>query len=114
MIDSIMAILSPILAFLSEKYGVVGLVLGYLVLIVAPLVSILIEVLEAVVALTPSTKDDDFAAKVKAAWAKYGLPVLELLPHANIPLAPLAIKILDYAKRGAAALLAGIKAFLGK
>ena len=111
MIQSIMAVIGPILTFLTSQYGDLGTILGYAVLVVAPIVTVLIELMELVVSLTPSTKDDVVVEKLKAGWFQYGLPVLELMPHANIPIAATTLKVIDYTQRGGKAVIAGVKAF---
>lgn len=92
MLDQILGFIMPIIAYMGEKYGIVGTVIAYATLVVAPIVSVLIEVLEAVVLITASKSDDAFAAKVKAMWAKV-LPVMEMLPHVNVPVAAAAVKV---------------------
>jgi hypothetical protein len=72
----------------------IGMITGYLVLVVLPIMSVLIEVLEAAVKLTESKADDEFAAKVKAVWSKVS-PILEVLPHINLPLAPAIVKMVE-------------------
>lgn len=108
--DAIFAMLSPILSFFSEKYGIVGQILAY-GLFIAPIVSVIIEMIEFVVSFTASKSDDEFAAKLKAGWAKV-MPILELLPHANIPLSPIMIKVVMYVMKSTSALKGAIQGWL--
>lgn len=104
-----MDMLNTLIVLFSDKYGTVGMVLAHL-LFVGPVVSILIECLEAVVTLTESTEDDEFAHKVKTAWGKV-LPVLEALPHVNLPIAPVIVKIVTMMVKIAKGVIGFIKAF---
>jgi hypothetical protein len=110
MLDNLIGFLAPVLAALSQKYGAVGVAIAYLIALI-PLVSIAIELLEAAVLLTASTKDDEAAARIKAAWRGKVLPVLEMLPHINVPIAPAVARLLGLAVRGIKSLLAGIGAW---
>lgn len=109
MLDSIFqSLISPILSFLASHYGPVGLALGYLFLFVLPLCSILIELLEAVAKFTATPADDAKAAEIRAKYDKL-VKALEFLPHVNVPLAPVFVKILEWASK----LLAVIKGLAG-
>lgn len=94
MFDILPGFIAQIIQFLAQKYGFVGLIIGYLTLVVAPVLSVAIEVFEAFVLVTASTKDDETAAKVRLFWNSKVLPVLEILPHVNIPIAPGIAKIM--------------------
>lgn len=85
--------LTTIITMLSQKYAVVGTVLGYIVLVGIPLMTVLIDVMDAVVKATVSSSDDAFAAKVDAIWAKV-LPFLEVLPHMNLPISAAVMKVI--------------------
>lgn len=100
-----------LILMLTEKYSVLGMVLGYLVLVGIPVMSTLIEVLEAAVKLTAGTKDDEFALKVRALWAKI-LPWLEALPHVNIPIADAIVKAVGIFMKAARAIMAAIASLL--
>lgn len=110
MIDAIFTFLGPVLTFLSTQYGQVGTIIGYLVFIVAPAMTILIELAETVVILTASTKDDQAVASIKTFWGKF-LKFLEVIPHANIPIAPSLAKVLLYFTKGGAAAKAALDAW---
>jgi hypothetical protein len=110
MIESIFAFIGPILAYLSQQYGPVAYAIGVLVFI-SPVVSLVIELLEAAVMLTASTEDDVFAAKVKAFHATKIQPMLELLPHVNVPIAPAIVMAVKFASKGIKAALAAIGAW---
>jgi hypothetical protein len=98
MLDQILGFVMPIIAYMGEKYGVVGTVIAYATLVVAPIVSVLIELFELVASVTASKSDDATAAKIKAFWAKV-LPVMEMLPHVNLPIAAAALKAVDMVKK---------------
>lgn len=105
-----LSFIGPLLAYAAEHYGIVGTIVAYLLLMI-PVVTLLIEVAQAVVTITISSKDDVLVAKVKAAWDKI-LPVLEVLPHVNLPIAPGIVKIVQLAMKvlnGALAFLQGFK-----
>ena len=108
MISSAAQFAGPILGFLAANYGGVALALGYVVLFGIPLVSILIELMDFIVALSVSKADDAVAAKIDAAWAKI-LPILEVLPHANIPISATLQMILSYSAKGLAALKGAVQ-----
>lgn len=110
MLDQIIGFIAPILGFLSQKYGVIGTVGGYLLFVIAPIVSLLIELLEMAVTLTVSEKDDAFARKVRAVWSKI-LPILEVFPHVNVPVGAGLAKILKYVGKGIKAAMAAIAAW---
>jgi hypothetical protein len=103
MFESIFAFLNPILGFLVEKYGVVGEVLGYVVLIGLPIITILVEIADFIVIMTPSPKDDEFMAKVHA-FLNRVMPVLQMLPHMQIGIPAKIAMVFGYIKRGFAAL----------
>lgn len=94
----LLGFLQPILVFLGEKYGIVGTVFGYLVLVVAPIVTALMPLLELIASLTATKKDDAIMAKVRKVVEAL-LPVLKVLPHMDVT--PLAKKIVEYTKKGA-------------
>jgi len=103
MLDSILNFVAPALAFLASKYGPIGEAFGYIVLFGIPLVSILIEIAETAAALTKSASDDAAVADAKTKWAKV-VKTLEFLPHVNLPLAPIFLKILAIAGKVLSAL----------
>lgn len=51
--------------------------------VISPAVSLLIEIMEAVVKLTPDKEDDKLVSKFKACWSKVK-PFFEVLPHSRI------------------------------
>jgi phage-related protein len=110
--DAAFGFITTVLAFLSEKYGIVGVILAY-ALAIAPIVSALIEILEAVVLVTESKKDDEVAAKIRAVWSKV-LPYLELLPHVNLPVAPVIAKVLGYVLKGVSAIKGALAGWFAK
>lgn len=109
MFESIMAFVGPIIAALVQQYGFVGLIIGYL-LAAIPVVSLVIEVAEAVVLLSVSDKDDKAVAAAKAKWASV-LKVVEFLPHVNVPIAPVIAKVVAYVAKAGKALMAALKAW---
>lgn len=70
---------------------------GYIILSMV-IISPLIELLEGISKLTASTKDDELAAKVKSIRDKV-LPILEALPHVNIPVATWMSKAVEWIKK---------------
>lgn len=112
MLDAILSFLGPVLGFLANQYGTVGMVIGYVVLVGLPLVSVLIEVADALVKLTVSPADDAVMGTVEAVWAKV-MPWLELLPHVNLPLSPVIQAVLKYAGKGVGAVVGAIKGWMG-
>lgn len=110
MIATILSLLNPLIALLANQFGLFGLILAYL-LAISPIVSILIELLELIVKLTQTNKDDEAVAKIQAVWDKV-LPYIELLPHVNLPLAPIVMVILKYVVKGASALKGAILGWL--
>ena len=105
MLENSLAVATGLISFLTQHWGVVGTIIGTLIVWGIPVVSLLIEILEFAVALTPSKKDDEVVIKVRARWEKI-LPWLELLPHVNIPLSATALKALSLIKKIAAFLKA--------
>ena len=98
MLEQLLVFLAPVLAVVSQKFGVIGLIFAYSVFFVAPFVSILIEIGEAVVQLSESKKDDEAIAKIKAKWLLV-MKVLEVFPHVNLPLSPAILRILQIAAK---------------
>lgn len=73
-------------------------VVGYIIVSMV-IVSPLIELLEAAAKLTEkTTKDDEVVAKIKSIRDKV-LPVLEALPHVNIPVVAIVAKIAEWIKK---------------
>jgi hypothetical protein len=99
MIDALVKWLLPILA---NKLPWLPEAMGYVVVSMV-IVSPLIELVEAVTKLTASTADDELAAKIKSIRDKV-LPILEVLPHANIPVAAWIATAADWIKRALAAI----------
>lgn len=99
MIESLVKWLLPILA---NKLPWLPEAAGYIVVSMV-LVSPLIELIEAVTKLTASTADDAVAAKIKSIRDKI-LPILEILPHANIPVAAWMETAVTWIKKAIAAL----------
>lgn len=102
-------ILKMILALLGSKMPWLPAV-GSAALSGMLLVSLLIELLEILTALTATTKDDEKIAKAKALRNKI-MPFLELLPHANIPVAAGLGKILALLGKVIPSLKAAIEAW---
>lgn len=100
--------LAPIVSMAAAKYGIIGQICAYLVLVGIPVMSVLIEVLDAAVKLIGNASEQAFAGKVDAVWAKV-MPVLEVLPHVNLPLSPVIVKVLSMAGKVAAAAIGAIK-----
>lgn len=94
MIEKLVEWLLPIIV---GKLPWIPEVVGY-VIVSMVIVSPLIELLEAVSKLTASTKDDELAAKVKSIRDKV-LPILEALPHVNIPVATWMAKAVEWIKK---------------
>jgi len=94
MIEQIVLWLLPILA---NKLPWLPEVTGY-VIVSMVIVSPLIELIEAITKLTASTADDAVAAKIKSIRDKV-LPVLEVLPHVNIPVAAWVSKAAEWIKK---------------
>ena len=101
MLENSLAVATGLISFLTQNCGVFGTIVGMLIVWGIPIVSLLIEIFEFVVALTPSKKDDEFAIKIKSKWEKI-LPWLELFPHVNIPLSATALRVLILIKKIAA------------
>lgn len=111
LISSLLPFLKPLLDLAVEKYGAIAVVIAYLLFVVAPIVTVLIEAAEALVILSASNKDDQAVARVKAVWTGKVLPILELLPHVNLPVAPFAAQLVIYIRKGANAAKAAIQAW---
>ena len=111
--DTALQIAGGIIGFLSAQWGQTGLVVGYLVVYGIPAVSILIEVAEFIVGLTPSKQDDEIVNKVQAVWQKV-MPWLEALPHVNLPLSATANLILKYVVKGLDAAKGAIQGWKSK
>lgn len=109
MLDQIFAFLSPVLGLAAEKYGPLGTVLAYLFLFVLPMCSLVIELVEAIAKFTENTDDDVKAAALKAKYAAL-VKYLEFLPHVNLPLAPMFLKVLQWTGK----LVAIVKSVLTK
>jgi hypothetical protein len=74
------------------------------------LISLLIELVEVAAALTATTKDDALIAKAKL-WKSKIIPILEVLPHANIPIAAGLGKIMALLSKAIPSLKAAIEAW---
>lgn len=109
MADSILMILQPILNYLSVQYGQVGLVFGYIVLVVAPIMTVAIDVADVIIKQVASKKVQEEADAINDFWDRKILPWLEVIPHANIPVGSWTVSLVKYLKKGAAAVVAGIK-----
>jgi hypothetical protein len=105
--DIISSILQPLLAMLGAKFGILGIIGAYGIAFV-PVMTILIELLQFIVSLTASKTDDELAAKIVTVWQTYVLPVLEVFPHANIPLSATMLKVMDYMMRAVSAIKGAI------
>lgn len=101
MLESSLAVATSLISLLEQHWGAFGLVVGSLIVWGIPIVSLLIEVAEFVVEMTPSKRDDAFVQKARLKWEKI-LPWMEILPHVNVPLSAAAIKVLKLIKRLAA------------
>jgi len=86
--------LTTIIGMLGQKYATVGTILGYIVLVGIPIMTVLIDVMDTIVKATASSKDDELAAKIDAIWAKV-LPFLEVLPHMNLPISAGVMKVVN-------------------
>ena len=95
--------------FLVAKFPILGTI-GANALAIAFAVNVLIEAVEVVVALTPSKKDDDMAAKVKGMLAK-AIPYIEYLPHTNVPIAPVVLAVTKMVGKIAKAIIGAVKGF---
>lgn len=112
MVDSGLSFLATMVGLLADKFGPIGTVIAY-VLFFVPIVSVLIELLEFCVQMTESKADDAFAAKVRAAWDK-AVPFLEILPHSNLPISPILMKVAGFLTKGVAAVKGGVQGWLTK
>jgi hypothetical protein len=86
---------NSIVGFLIGKYPVFANIGAYSIVLMGGVMA-LIEACEGVVLLTESKKDDEILGKVKMV-AKKMIPVLEMLPHVNLPLAQgalVAVKVM--------------------
>lgn len=90
----IVAILGMIVSVLGSKMPWLPAV-GSAAIAGMALISALIELVEILAALTATTKDDELIKKAKAIKAKI-IPILEVLPHANIPVAAGLGKIMAF------------------
>jgi hypothetical protein len=80
-----MELIQMIAAVLVAKLPVLGEI-GANALAICLAMNLVIELAEALVALTASVADDAVVAKVKALRNKV-LPILEIIPHTNVPVA---------------------------
>lgn len=80
-----------------DKFPIIGVIGAYGVVLVTG-IGVLIEIVEVVAKLTPSQKDDEAIEKAKALKKKV-IGVLELLPHVNIPIAPVVLKVIEVLKK---------------
>jgi hypothetical protein len=78
-------VLGPLFLLLSAEFGWLGKSLFYVAFFIVPAVSVIIETMEGLVALTPTKADDRVLAKVKKFWKK-AKPILEVLPHSRFRL----------------------------
>lgn len=104
-----MEYLAMVAQFLIAKFPMLA-AYGANALAVCMGVGLLIEGAEVVAALTASKKDDAAVAKIKAIKDKV-IAVLEIIPHANIPVAPVILKVLAAVGKGVSVLKAAIGAF---
>lgn len=94
MLESLVKWLLPIIL---NKLPWIPEVVGY-VIVSMVIVSPLIELVEAIAKLTASKADDELAAKIKSIRDKV-LPILEALPHVNIPVATWMSKAVEWIKK---------------
>lgn len=104
-----MEYLSMIASFLVAKFPLLAQY-GAQAIAVCMLVGLLIEGVEVVAALTASKKDDEAVAKIKSVKDKV-IGVLEVIPHANIPVAPVILKLMAAVGKGVKVLKAAVGAF---
>lgn len=104
-------LLKMILPFLSNIKFLGELTAHALALLVG--MGLIIECVELIAAMTASKKDDAAVAKIKAIKDKV-IAVLEIIPHANIPVASGILKLLAWIRKGAAVLKAMLLAMKDK
>lgn len=92
-----------LISMLLEKFPVLGVVGAHIVVLIG-VVSILIQLAQVIVKLTPSPKDDEAVSKIEKAIA-FIMPFLKAMPHMNPT--PLVTKITDILKR----LVRAVKAY---
>lgn len=102
--------ITVIVNFIGQYWPTLFQITAYLVVLGIPTVSILIELAELITMLTTTKKDNEAVSKVKSVWQKI-IPYLEVLPHVNIPLAPMVVKVFGYVNRGVKAVITGIKSW---
>ena len=102
------AIIQMIVQLIGQKFPILLTLTGY-ILASLVVVSPLIELVELVAKLTPSPKDDEAVSKVKVVAQKI-IPVLEALPHVNLPVAKWLVVGAKLIRKGAAALKAWLSA----
>jgi hypothetical protein len=110
--SAIMAILTPIITAMEAKWGVVGTILGYTVVVGLPVMSSLMALMETVMGVVNSTASAATAAKIEAIYNAV-LPYLEVLPHANIPLSPVVSSIISVSGKVVSAIQGAISGWLG-
>jgi hypothetical protein len=106
----ILDFLKPFAAFLAQKVPVLSAIAANgLAGLIA--VGLLIEVVEVIASLTATSKDDALVAKAKALRDKI-VPILEIFPHMNIPVAAGLGKFANVLKKvlgGLKGLIKGVK-----
>jgi len=106
MLATILTFIQPIFTFLSAQYGIVGTIFAYC-LTAAPVVTLIIQLLEFIFSFLSNQADEQTALKIDAVWQQI-LTFLEVLPHANLPVLP----FLKYIMSGVAAIKGAIVGWL--
>ncbi|OPZ24608.1 MAG: hypothetical protein BWZ03_00083 [bacterium ADurb.BinA186] len=88
-----MEYLTILAQMLIDKLPVIGIITANGVVLVTG-VGVLIEIVEVIAKLTPSQKDDEIVSKAKKIRDKV-VPILELIPHVNLPVAPVILKAIS-------------------
>jgi len=86
-----------IFSCIEKNYGGIGLTLGYIVLL-SPFISAIIEIFDLSCHLLVFKKGDEIADRIKAVWNTWVLPVLEIFPRFNIPVATWVTRIIWLSK----------------
>jgi hypothetical protein len=95
------------ISMMAAKWGIVGTICAYIVAFI-PIFSLALDIAKACVKFTSSTADDEAVGKVEEVWNKYVYPVLGVLPHMNIPVSAMFLKVTGYIVKGVKAILAAI------
>lgn len=102
----VLDLIKPFAALLVAKLPILGVIAANGVAAMVA-VGLLIEIVEAVAAVTANKKDDAVAAKIKVIKDKV-LMVLEIIPHMNIPVVAAIVS----ASKALAKALAIVKAMI--